>query len=101
MNRNILQFRHISKYNKNYSGITLNTKALNNISFTIKEKKSVGFIIEDDNIRCIFRDVISGLESPDAGKILLYDKETYFDGYPYEGLGLLLNEPSFISYLNR
>ena len=97
MNRNILQFRHVNKYYKSSSGTTLNQKALNNISFTIKEKKSIGFIIEDETVRHIFTDVISGLESPDAGKILLYDKETYFDGYPYEGLGLLLNEPSFMN----
>lgn len=97
MNRNILQFRHVNKYYKSSSGTTLNQKALNNISFTIKEKKSIGFIIEDETVRHIFTDVISGLESPDSGKILLYNKETYFDGYPYEGLGLLLNEPSFIN----
>ena len=97
MNNNIFQFRHVSKYYKTNNGLTSSEKAFNNISFTVKEKKSVAFIIEDDNLRTIFSNVVSGLDSPDSGKILINDTETFFDGYPYPNLGLVLNEPSFIN----
>ena len=89
MSKNIYQFRHVSKY-------VNDSKILNNISFTIKENKSVGFIIEDDETRQYFSNLISGLDSPDAGKILIDNEDAYFDGYPYEGVGLLLTEPSFM-----
>ena len=88
--KNIFQFRHISKYDGN-------SKILNNISFTIKEKKSVGFIIEDDKTREVFTNLVAGMDSPDAGKILINNDDAYFDGYPYEGIGFMLNEPSFMN----
>lgn len=88
--KNIFQFRHVSKYNGD-------SKILNNISFTVKEKKSIGFIIEDDKTREVFTNLVGGMDNPDAGKILISDTEAYFDGYPYEGIGFMLNEPSFIT----
>ena len=97
MNKNIFQFRHITKYYKTKLGVNSSERALNNISFTIKEKQSVAFIIDNDNLRTIFADVVSGLDSPDSGKILINDEEAFFDGYPYTQLGLMLKEPSFIN----
>ena len=79
-------FNNISKADK-----------LRNLSFTLEHNKSVGFIIDDDNIRKTFSDLVCGLDSPDEGNILIHDKEPYFDGYPYEELGVLLNEPSFMN----
>ena len=80
------RFNNISKSDK-----------LKNLSFTLEHNKSVGFIIDDDAIRKTFSDLVCGLDSPDEGNILIHDNEPYFDGYPYEELGVLLNEPSFIN----
>ena len=80
------EFRNISKSDK-----------LKNINFTIEKNKSIAFIIENDDKRNLFSNIVTGLESPDEGEIFINDKQPYFDGYPFQELGVLLNDPSFIN----
>ena len=96
MNNNIYQFKHVTKY-ASVPGVLDTPKVFGNVSFTLKKGNSIGFIIEDEAIRTLFYKLIGGIECPDSGKILLYDKDTYFDGYPYKGMGVMLDEPSFIN----
>lgn len=72
-------------------------KILNNISFQIEQGKSIGFVIEDDETRILFSNIISGLDCPDEGTLNICGEEPYFDGFPYQNLGVLLAEPSFIN----
>ena len=80
------EFKNVSKSN-----------IIGDLSFHIESGKSVGFVIEDDNTRLLFSNLVCGLDSPDEGEINIHGKVPYFDGYPYAELGVLLNEPSFIN----
>ena len=80
------EFKNISK-----------SKKIHNLSFNVEKNKSIGFVIDKDDVRKLFSDMICGLDSPDDGYIAINGSKPYFDGYPYEELGVLLNEPSFIN----
>ncbi|MBE5934326.1 MAG: ATP-binding cassette domain-containing protein [Lachnospiraceae bacterium] len=82
----IYQFKQVSKVQK-----------LSPISFSIEKGSSYAFIIDNDDTRKTFSDIVCGLECPDDGEISINNKQPYFDGYPYAELGVLLNEPSFIN----
>lgn len=85
----VYEFKNVSKKTKSVE--------LRDISFSIPMNKSVGFVIEDDDTRTLFSNLVCGFDSPDDGCICIHGKEAYFDGYPYDKLGVLLNEPSFIN----
>lgn len=80
------EFKNVSKSN-----------IITDLSFSIEAGKSVGFVVEDDTARQLFSNLIAGLDSPDEGELHIHGKVPYFDGYPYEELGVLLTEPSFIN----
>ena len=72
------KIEHIDDINiKNISLSFRGKKAINNISFSIKKNSSVAFVGESGAGKTTLANIISGLQTPDDGEIIIEEKSLY------------------------
>ena len=72
------KIEHIDEINiKNISLSFRGKKAINNISFSIKKNSSVAFVGESGAGKTTLANIISGLQTPDDGEIIIEEKSLY------------------------
>ena len=89
----LLKIEHLNKVYKN-------TKAINNLSITLKRGKLYGFVGINGAGKTTTFNILANILKPDSGKIEILGEKIKHGDWEYKSkVGFVLEEPKYIEYL--
>lgn len=81
---------------ENVTKVIKRQTVLNGINLDLTEGKVYGFVGKNASGKTMLFRVICGLVYPTSGRVVVFDKEIFKNGFFPQGIGAMLEQPGFL-----